>query len=510
MPTTMGLPDLEELIRLLNAGEVTPMGGGAPASPLPADPVPGAGMPALVQSGQPPLDMPGESFDAAPQGGGGFDWKRLLPLLPLAVAGLKGGMPAMGGFGEGFTRGASIREEQARLKRAQMAREAAERYAQMRDERQDEQAETERQMRVLQMMPELADRAVSDAEAAGLDTPDLASQFAERRYADLVAALGTQMPNMDPTVLRSFGGDIRGRVSARLRAKAAPYYDKLTRDADPDTLAALRADATPRYLGMPFSELERIASAETPPARGKAEKVTPPNSLEAALARAVDAGDTAKADSIRREIAKGRTGEPGTWTDTGRVNEQGKAIYINTKTMATKAMDFGAKPNAKGEGRPVLKSSATALAELNNSLADVKVLRTTVTASPGSVSPTGVRAAVGAALPDAVTSVTGWGVSAKQKNAVIARVKQVIGKALEGGVLRKEDEYKYAKILPTIADAPEVVKTKLDGLETALRQRRENELEALEDAGYDVSRFRERIDAGGSRKVGRFEILEEK
>jgi hypothetical protein len=143
----------------------------------------------------------------------------------------------------------------------------------MRDERQDEQAETERQMRVLQMMPELADRAVSDAEAAGLDTPDLASQFAERRYADLVAALGTQMPNMDPTVLRSFGGDIRGRVSARLRAKAAPYYDKLTRDADPDTLAALRADATPRYLGMPFAELERIASAETPPARGKKEKV---------------------------------------------------------------------------------------------------------------------------------------------------------------------------------------------------------------------------------------------
>ena len=41
------------------------------------------------------------------------------------------------------------------------------------------------------------------------------------------------------------------------------------------------------------------------------------------------------------------------------------------------------------------------------------------------------------------------------------RVKQVIGKSLEGGVLRREDEYKYVKILPTIQDPPDVAKAKI-------------------------------------------------
>ena len=39
--------------------------------------------------------------------------------------------------------------------------------------------------------------------------------------------------------------------------------------------------------------------------------------------------------------------------------------------------------------------------------------------------------------------LTGWGTDAKKKQALIDRVKQVIGKTLEGGVLRKEDEVKY-------------------------------------------------------------------
>ena len=82
-----------------------------------------------------------------------------------------------------------------------------------------------------------------------------------------------------------------------------------------------------------------------------------------------------------------------------------------------------------------------------------------------------------------------WLGFAAQKNAVIARVKQVIGKALEGGVLRKEDEAKYAKILPTIGDPADVVATKLDGLERAIKQRQQRTLDALADAGYDISRF---------------------
>ena len=43
-------------------------------------------------------------------------------------------------------------------------------------------------------------------------------------------------------------------------------------------------------------------------------------------------------------------------------------------------------------------------------------------------------------------------------------IKQVIGKALEGGVLRKEDEEKYNEILPTITDTAEVAIRKMQML----------------------------------------------
>jgi len=48
--------------------------------------------------------------------------------------------------------------------------------------------------------------------------------------------------------------------------------------------------------------------------------------------------------------------------------------------------------------------------------------------------------------------------------ADIDRVKQTVGKALEGGVLRKEDEEKYKKILATITDTPSTALYKIDAL----------------------------------------------
>ena len=141
--------------------------------------------------------------------------------------------------------------------------------------------------------------------------------------------------------------------------------------------------------------------------------------------------------------------------------------------------------SSREQGRAVTSGDANRLAELDNSLNDVAVLSK-------EIGTTGAGSKVGAMVPNVVTEMTGFGTSAKQRQAVIDRVKQVIGKALEGGVLRKEDEYKYTKILPTIGDPPEVAKTKLAGLHRALTSKREILVESLTDAGYDTSRFGER------------------
>lgn len=146
----------------------------------------------------------------------------------------------------------------------------------------------------------------------------------------------------------------------------------------------------------------------------------------------------------------------------------------------------GRRPaSTREQGRPVTSGDAGRISDLDTSLDDVEVLGQQLGA-------TGAASAIGAALPNVVTELTGLGSDSKQRQGTIDRVKQVIGKALEGGVLRKEDEAKYAKILPTIGDPPEVARSKMEGLRAALVQRRQTLIDALADAGYDTTKFSER------------------
>lgn len=70
---------------------------------------------------------------------------------------------------------------------------------------------------------------------------------------------------------------------------------------------------------------------------------------------------------------------------------------------------------------------------------------------------------------DKIGPITGFAAlnpysEARKIQADIDRVKQQVGKALEGGVLRKEDEEKYKKILATITDTPSTATYKIDQL----------------------------------------------
>jgi hypothetical protein len=165
-------------------------------------------------------------------------------------------------------------------------------------------------------------------------------------------------------------------------------------------------------------------------------------------------------------------------------------------------------PRAPAEpktGRAVTAGDAGRIAELETSLDDLETLG-------ASIGKTGTVLKIGAMIPKAVTDLTGWGEEAKQRQAVIDRVKQVIVKALEGGVLRKEDENKYEKILPTIGDTPAVAQSKIEGLKQAIALRRQREIEARADAGYDVSKFEQRTrpaaaPAASGPKVGEKRVI---
>ena len=82
-----------------------------------------------------------------------------------------------------------------------------------------------------------------------------------------------------------------------------------------------------------------------------------------------------------------------------------------------------------------------------------------------------------------------YSTAGQQFKQLIASTKQIIGKGLEGGVLREADEYKYEKIVPNIGDTKEVLKLKNQQLRKLLLNKYDTTTEALKNAGYDISKF---------------------
>lgn len=158
----------------------------------------------------------------------------------------------------------------------------------------------------------------------------------------------------------------------------------------------------------------------------------------------------------------------------------------NLPVLVKRSAAEGKRPaSTREQGRPVMVSSAKDLADIDEAMKLTNQLHF-------DPKDTGIMPAIGGALPDAVTNLTGFGMEAKKRQGVINLVKQIIGKGLEGGVLRKEDESKYEKILPTLSDPPEVVTAKIANLTSTMSNKRSTLLDSLTDAGFDTSRFTNR------------------
>lgn len=353
---------------------------------------------------------------------------------------------------------------------------------------------------------------------------------ARRKQADAVRALfaGPEMPSMQ---------DMVGVLGPEKAIDVAKGWNSLHPDAGKqyqDRMERAR-DAARGILALPKElrpEGYQLARGQMVKGQVFSEEELPPDYNEGFITQAANYGMQPKEgedftlgpNQVRygkdgQEVARGPVDapKPAQPRVVGRslVTDDGKVVYRDPETASKERFwvirngkpiriseaDYqpGDLPaSTREQGRPVTSGDAGKIADFDTSLDDLNQLTTAL----GGNKATGTSAKVGAMLPNAVTNLTGWGTDAKQKQATIDRVKQVIGKALEGGVLRKEDEYKYEKILPTIGDGPELVAAKLDGLWKAITQRRQTQLDALSDAGYDVTKYgarapRERVQQGG-------------
>jgi hypothetical protein len=90
----------------------------------------------------------------------------------------------------------------------------------------------------------------------------------------------------------------------------------------------------------------------------------------------------------------------------------------------------------------------------------------------------------GVGLVQGVMSWKWWrGTDSQNALAAINVARQRIGRTLEGGVLRKEDEEKYKTILPTILDADSLARFKMANLKKMIQMNKEKMMEAWEELG---------------------------
>lgn len=83
----------------------------------------------------------------------------------------------------------------------------------------------------------------------------------------------------------------------------------------------------------------------------------------------------------------------------------------------------------------------------------------------------------------------GYNEDQKVVDAELRRATQLIGKYMEGGVLRAEDEIKYRNMLPNAQDTREVALNKLRQVRQMLDQKTQGYISGFGNAGYDVSGF---------------------
>src|SRR3990167_9291068 len=128
-------------------------------------------------------------------------------------------------------------------------------------------------------------------------------------------------------------------------------------------------------------------------------------------------------------------------------------------------------------GKPISSSTALQLADSQAATQMLSSLETVLNNNTNLFGP--LKGRLGALNPYATQS--------QNVQSSINATKQIVGKFLEGGVLRKEDEVKYEKILPTLKDTPAVAKAKLANVKNLVNAKIKAQQETLQSSGYNVN-----------------------
>jgi len=367
------------------------------------------------------------------------DWTRLATMLPSVVAGLKGSGAETAAFMEGYNRTQQMLQQQKMQQQSvdEMGRRtdlagAEQEYQRGQDALKNKQGALDT---LLSALPGLASTAApSVTGTTSMETPigSIGVPTVQGPETGVMAQLQSLAGLLDqPDLAPSLGPLVRPAIT---RAEAARQNQRRKAFADAIELADKRSGASSEEqiqagtiltVPLPNGATERVPYADALRVSGMPPvKATPKTgqSLEAQLAAAKTPEEQdrilrlmGREAGAKRDPRSGTAAEPGSWTDTGRVDKDGNAIYVNSKTLATRPMPFGAKASAAAEADQLRKRAAVVASTSRTLDAIDEILD-----ADGNLKP-GVSAAVGGSRYTGIQMVKGT--DAYNAQAAIDRVR---------------------------------------------------------------------------------------
>lgn len=161
------------------------------------------------------------------------------------------------------------------------------------------------------------------------------------------------------------------------------------------------------------------------------------------------------------------------WKNDYDTRGQAETRRHNSVTETLQRMGILAKGEGKAKGKILPSDKVISLADETSGLNLMKSMKGK---APKGLNPVNAW----------IKSINPYDTEMQGFNQYLATAKQIIGKNLEGGVLRLEDEKKYEKILPKPSDTPRTRAIKEAQLSEMLINRRNEHINSLANAGYDV------------------------
>jgi hypothetical protein len=166
-----------------------------------------------------------------------------------------------------------------------------------------------------------------------------------------------------------------------------------------------------------------------------------------------------------------------------RIGLEARSVAVQEQ----KAKDEAAAKTAKAaQGRPVLSSDVNKISDLDKSISELTDMKNRLETGAGM----GTRARLEAAfVPGGLAPYVPGAEAAKSTAADLALARQVAGRAIHGGVMRKNDQEQAEQYLPKQDDPPQVVQAKLANILKLANDSKIGHIENLKRGGFDVSGF---------------------